>query len=106
MSDAYNSNGGMPSSGSYLFGDFSTKPLEFFTFTQTIDVAAIGQPLSGVAIEDNMHVLTLDTIGAISVEEFRTLFYYSDGETFGVNPAALLDPSATSLISSSLGNVG
>ena len=61
---------GMPSTGKYLFGDFDTKPLEFFTFSQTI-----------------------------TVEEFRTLFYYTDGETFGVNPAALLDPSATSLIS-------
>ena len=50
----------MPSTGNYLFGDFNTRPLEFFTFTQTIDVAAIGQPLSGVAIEDNMHVITLD----------------------------------------------
>ena len=89
----------MPSTDTYLFGDFDTKPLEFFTFTQTIDVAAIGQPLSGVAIEDNMHVITLDTIGALTVEEFRTIFYYTDGETFGVNPAALLDASATSLIS-------
>ena len=39
----------MPSTGNYLFGDFDTKPLEFFTFSQTIDVAAIGQPLSAVA---------------------------------------------------------
>ena len=87
------------SNGNQLFGNFEVKPLEFFTFTQTIDVAAIGQPLSGVAVEDNMHVITLDTIGAISVEEFRTLFYYTDGEVFGVNQAALLDASATSLIS-------
>lgn len=90
---------GMPSTGNYLFGDFDTQPLEFFTFSQTIDIAAIGQPLSAVAIEDNMHVISLDTIGAITVEEFRTLFYYTDGEIFGVNPAALLDASATSLIS-------
>ena len=83
----------------YMFGDFETKPLEFFTFSQTIDIAAIGQPLSAVAVEDNMHVITLDTIGAITTQEFRTLFYYTDGETFGVNPAAVLDPSASSLIS-------
>ena len=82
-----------------LMGNFYTKELDFFTYTQTIDVAAMGQPLSAVSIEDNMHVITLDTIGAITVEEFKALFYYCDGESFGVNPAALLDASATSLIS-------
>ena len=67
-SSAYLSPGdGMPSSGKYLFGDFDTKPLEFFTFSQTIDVAAIGQPLSAVAIEDNMRFAIREggrTVGA------------------------------------------
>lgn len=80
-------------------GNFANIELEFNTVTQTIDVAAIGQPLSAVSVEDNMHVITLDTIGSITVDEFKSLFYYRDGDIFHVNPSAVLDASATALIS-------
>ena len=80
-------------------GNFTNEELDFSTVTQTIDVAAIGQPLSAVTVEDNMHIENLDTIGSISVDEFKSLFYYRDGDIFHVNPSAVLDASATSLIS-------
>ena len=78
---------------------FITVPVILNKYSQSIEVAAIGQPLTGVAIDDQVHKVDLDIVGAISVDEFKSLFYYRDGEMFGVNPNAVLHSQSKSLIS-------
>lgn len=79
--------------------NFVVSEIDLHNFSQTIEVAAIGQPLSGVSIEDQLHSIDLDIIGAITAREFKSLFYYRDGENFGVNPNAVLNDHSKSLIS-------
>lgn len=79
--------------------NFGVLPILLHKHTQSIDVAAIGQPLSSVSVDEQLYKVDLDIIGAISTDEFKSLFYHSNGETFGVNPNAVLDLKSKSLIS-------